>query len=74
MIGLLLHSCWEAFRTVMAIGLNDQLRRGEIDIGTMATHANVTGATSILLLVLSIAGIAIAAISSRDSVDPRGAT
>lgn len=73
MMGLLMHSCWEAFRMVMATSLNDQLRRGEIDIGAMVTHANITGATSLLLLVLSISGVAMAAISSRNPVNPRGA-
>lgn len=73
MIGLLMHSCWEAYRVVMMTGLNDQFRRGEISIEAMSTHANIAGATSLLLLVLSICGVAMAAISNRNAVDPKGA-
>lgn len=57
---------------VLATRVNGQLHRGEIDIEAMSSHMNVTGAISLLLLVLSISGVAMAAISSRNLANTKG--
>lgn len=70
MTGLLLLSCWEAFRVVQLLELDVQHIRGQIGAQATAAHRTTTGAVSLVLMVFSISVVAMSAISSRMSPAP----
>jgi hypothetical protein len=71
--GLVLHALFDALRFVLVVDLNKDLRSGQIDIESVSSQMALTGIGSILLLLLSVACIAMSAISSRGPVEPKGA-